>query len=373
MKPEFLQTLLKRNHHPFLMWEGIQNCRKGLEDVLSPKVNEAVDAAADNLRLNAPIYFVGCGTSLYAGIAGEYAFREIADQLSFAREAFEFTEYLPPKVGESTIIAISHSGSTGAVLSAVERAKQAGANVVGITDDLDAPLADHVDHVIGSDLGLEPTLPKTRSYLSTLLRVFLLAADVGRRKGLDVQAFEEQFSQLPELVDQVLSVVEAPAETLAEVHASKARIIVVGNGPQLATAKEGALKLIESALVDSVAWELEEAGHGTWASTEAGDLAIVLAMEGPGLKKAQRLLTAMNSIDVDTWLITDTNLVFKHADDITRLPVQAAESILPVLAVLPLYTFTYFLALENDIHPDIMRLDDERYLTARTVLRSDDE
>ena len=94
---------------------------------------------------------------------------------------------------------------------------------------------------------------------------------------------------------------------------------------------------------------------------------------GPGLKKAQRLLTAMKSIDVDTWLITDTNIAFKNVDDITRLPVQGTESILPVLTVLPLYTFTYFLALENDIHPDIMRLDDERYLKARTVLRSDDE
>jgi hypothetical protein len=42
---------------------------------------------------------------------------------------------------------------------------------------------------------------------------------------------------------------------------------------------------------------------------------------------------------------------------------------MPLFAILPLYQYTYFLALAQGIHPDNMRLADPRYLQARMLMR----
>jgi hypothetical protein len=42
---------------------------------------------------------------------------------------------------------------------------------------------------------------------------------------------------------------------------------------------------------------------------------------------------------------------------------------MPLFAILPLYQFTYFLALARGIRPDNMQLSDPRYLEARMMMR----
>ena len=52
----------------------------------------------------------------------------------------------------------------------------------------------------------------------------------------------------------------------------------------------------------------------------------------------------------------------------TYLPEDAPEAITPLYAILPIYQFTYHLALAKGIHPDVMNLNDEHYLKTRLSL-----
>jgi glucosamine 6-phosphate synthetase-like amidotransferase/phosphosugar isomerase protein len=93
-------------------------------------------------------------------------------------------------------------------------------------------------------------------------------------------------------------------------------------------------------------------------------------MEGLGMEKSERLAKAMKLIDAKVWVITDTDKEFAGVDHVTRLSTHGfPELFMPMIAILPLYQFTYFLALTRGIRPDNMQLSDPRYLEARMMIR----
>lgn len=367
--PESLQPAFERKAHPYLMWDALMSTPQALEDVLSPRSQDAIKCAAEAIRDRESIHLVGCGTSYFAAIAATFVFHAVSSYLACAHDAFEFYAYPPPYLEKSALIAISHTGSTPAVIRSVELAQQRGTCVIGITDEINSPLARSTNYVICGSLGREPALPKTRSYLAALLRLYSLAIELARYRGQDVTQIRNVLLNSPEIARRILQSTEIQVKELSQEQYSTNRIVVVGGGPQVATANEGALKLIEAALVDAVAWELEEAVHGTWASTEKGDWVIVLAMKGPSLAGSERLIAGMKAIDVNVWAITNESSGLEGADHITYLPEDIPELLLPLFAILPLYQFTYHLALARAIDPDIMRLDDPRYLRARMIMR----
>jgi len=367
--PESLKPAFERKAHPYLVWDALLSTPQALEDVFTPQSQEAIRRAAEAMKDRAPIHLVGCGTSYFSAIAATFVFHSVSSCLAWPYNAFEFWVYPPPSLERSTLVAISHTGSTPAVIRAAELARERGACTVGLTDDMTSPLARSVDYAICGSLGREPALPKTRSYAAALLRHYLLALELAKGKGKDISQFRDVLLQSPRIVQEVLQSTEPQIKGLAQGPLPTNRIVVVGGGPQVATANEGALKLIEMAEVDADAWELEEAVHGTWASTTKGDWVIVLAMKGPSFVACERLVAGMKAIDVDVWAITNEPDGVKGADHVTYLPGGIPELFMPLFAILPLYQFAYHLALARAIHPDIMRLDDPRYLEARMIMR----
>jgi glucosamine--fructose-6-phosphate aminotransferase (isomerizing) len=267
------------------------------------------------------------------------------------------------------LIGISHTGGTPVVVQAVELAHSQGAYTLGYTDVEKSALARTADQTIPSSMGIEPALPKTRSYVAALLRHYLLALEVARVRKFDVSPYEPFLQRAPQIAQNLLEALEGQSKEIAQNQMVPRRIVVAGGGPQFATACEASLKLTEAALVNSVAWELEEAVHGTWASTRPKDLIIILAMKGPSFQKCQRLAAGMKMIDAQVWVITNEEQGIPEVDYTTQLPGDVPELFMPLFAILPLYQYTYFLALSQGIHPDNMRLADPRYLQARMLMR----
>jgi len=243
-----------------------------------------------------------------------------------------------------------------------------GAVTVGLTDDPDSPLAREVKYPILGGGGREESLPKTKSYPASLLRHYMLAVRVGARKGRSVAELVPALAQAPEAARATLAGSLPLVEQIVATRSPDSQVFLIGNGPNVATAFEGALKLQESAQVPAHAWQLEEAMHGPWGIIDPGDLVILLAMRGPGLAKARGLAGALQHIGVNLWVITDDPAGISGAKYQTLLPGDAPELFSPLYAVLPLYQFTYYTALALGKRPDCMRLTDPRYLQARLAL-----
>lgn len=365
--PQSLQAAHARKAHPYLMWEGLNSSPEALAACPTEALQQAVSEAAAALAGCWHLYLIGCGTSLFAGQATAMALGQIAGRPATAVNAFELRAFPPPNLGQAGLIAISHSGGTPEVIDAMVLARALGTPVVALTDCPNAPVSQAADVTLLGPGGVEPALPKTRSYLTALYRLLRL---VGSLSDNDAGGqLLEAMATLPDQTRQQLQAHEEQTRQMGERYAGVRRIAVAGAGFNLATANEAALKLTEASLSLTDAWELEEAGHGAWASTEAGDLVIVVASEGPELDKARSLISGMRAIDAHTWLITDGDAATAEPDDITRLPSGLPPALVPMLAILPLYQFTYFLTLARGIHPDIMRTDDPAYLAARKLLR----
>ncbi len=368
--PAPLKHIFERKAHPYHMWDGIQNIPDGMEDILAPQVRSVVRASAEVMCSRQPVHLMGCGTSFFAAYAIAQAIQQVAGLPAYAWEAFEFLAYPPPGLENSSLVGISHTGSTPPVVQAIEMARQRGAVTIGYTDGVPSALARSSEWVIPSTLGSESALPKTRSYLASLMRGYLHAVELGRWIGRDVSEVEAALQRAPGLARQVLAEVESQVRALAESWVGCRRAVVSGGGPQFATAQEGMLKLIEASMFNAVTWEIEEAVHGTWASTVEDDLVVLLAVEGPSYESAVRLAGGMKTIGAKVWVLTNCAWSGEPVDAVTVLPGGEPEVLMPLYAILPLYQFAYFSALARHLSPDNMRLSDKRFLAARLRMRS---
>ena len=205
--------------------------------------------------------------------------------------------------------------------------------------------------------------------MATLFRLYLLAVELARLKNtLD----PELITNLDHIPTLAKTIIDENIDLIREISASipkDQRIVISSGGPNYATSIEGALKLVEAALIHAQGWEIEEAAHGTWASTNPGDWFILLAFKGPSMEKIKSIYKGLKAIEVKTWVITDSPDDFSDSDFITPIPDALPEIFSPLLAIIPLYLFTYQMAMAKGINPDIMRLDDTRYLEARTIMR----
>lgn len=366
--PESIQQAFERTEHPFHMWEGLESTPEALATLFADSVQQQIARAAAALAEVDYIHFLGCGTSYFAGIAGAYAFHSLTGIPGAAQSAFEFAAYPPGRLDRSAVVAISHTGSTRAALDAVRTASDQGAVTIGLTDYAESPLVSAVTYPILGGGGREKSLPKTKSYPVSLLRQYLLAARVAERSGRSSRELVEALSRAPELARAVLADSLPLIKQLVADRQPASQIFLVGNGPNVATALEGCLKLQESAQVPAHAWQLEEAMHGPWSIINPGDWVILLAMRGPGLSKAQGLAAALQHIEVNLWVITDEPDGVPGAQYRTLLPAGVPEVFTPLYAILPLYQFTYLTALALGKRPDCMRLADPRYLRARLAL-----
>ncbi|HET7264011.1 MAG TPA: SIS domain-containing protein [bacterium] len=365
---EMLASALERSSHPFLMWEGVASVPATLRGTLRPERRGEVGRAAEALDGVQAVHLIGCGTSYFSAIAATYALPKIAGVPASAHDAFEFAAYPPAALDRAGLVAISHTGGTESVISALATARQRGAVTIGLTDVPWSPVAEAATVTILGEGGREPALPKTRSYVASLLRHYLLAAAMAARRERNADAYRRALETSPETARQVLDESAAQMQRLGAAAREWPRMFVIGAGPNLATAHEGALKLRETAHVPAHAWELEEAMHGPWVSIDPGDLVIVLAFQGPAFSKAAGFAAALAQIDARVWIITDAANSLPRATHVTRLGVAVPECLTPLYAVLPLYQFAYHVALARGVRPDAMRLDDQRYLAARMAL-----
>jgi glucosamine--fructose-6-phosphate aminotransferase (isomerizing) len=366
--PETMKPTFERTAHPFYMWEELVSTPDVLRTVLQSDLMEHVKKAATALKDVKSIHLHGCGTSYFSSIAATYFFNQIAGIPAQAHNSFEFSAYPPAGLSESAVIAISHTGGTGVALDAIDIAEKEGAITIGLTDVEDSALASKATYVLHGGGTREKPLPKTRSYVSSLLKVYLLAVEVANQKGRKSQTdFLHYFHESPNTVQSVLDRnLELTKEIVHSLN-KQSQIFLFGAGPNLATVMEGTLKLQETAQAMAHSFELEEGMHGPWVTMNADDLVIVYVPKGPSFEKAIRFVKAIQSVGVKIWALTDHHGEIEGTDYVTVLP-DVPEVISPLYGTLPIYQFAYELSLSRGIRPDVMRLTDDRYLDARLKL-----
>lgn len=326
-------------------------------DTIAPEA----ERAARNLIGAQRIFLTGTGTNSHAAVVGEHLLRSAGAE-AFATTHFDFVTY--PRVLSTTdaVIALSHTGTTQYGRQAIARGIDAGARTIGITAlgvSMEGP---DVVLQVGPK---EESDTYTASYTATLTALAMISVSFGMQKGRDMTALQDAIVSASESIASLLEGKEAIVR-LAESLATRGRLVLAGAGPNAVTAREGALKVKESSYLVAEGFDVETLLHGGLQAVEAGDLAVIIAPQGPALQRACDAVRALSIIGAQLIVVADERVLADLPNvEATHIAFPAVpESLSPLLAVVPLQLLAAYTAHVRGTNPDNFRFDDAPYKRA---------
>lgn len=304
------------------------------------------------------IYMVGHGSSLYNSQVGENVLEHIAGVPSKAIPAFAFSTYVEPRLlgPQTLVIGISTTGETQSVCDALTRAREMGSSTLAITAHPNTAIVEYADAVILTGGEDDQVSVKTKSYVQALIPLYLLAIYLtGDQRARTY--WIDQIKLAAEGARQLVQEGWNQIKQLADGYASAPKVFVLGTGPNLGTAEEASLKVIEMAKLYSECQELEDFFHGRLREVDQTSPMFFIAPHGKASRRVLDFLTVMQMIQAPSIVITDsiTPGIQKLASHMIRMPVSLDEFATPLLYVLPMHIFGYELALQRGHDPTARR------------------
>lgn len=336
--------------------------RLSLEDSRVTLADE-VNIPADELRRLNRINIVASGTSRHAGMVGQYMFQELAGIPVEVDYASEF-EYRNPTIGAREItIVITQSGETADTMAAQRLARQKGSRTIAISNVVGSTIAREADGVLYTYAGREVSIASTKAFSAQMAVLFLLAAYLGEVRGqLPPEARKnwiEQLLLLPKKAESTLQSAEL-CRRLAETFQQAEDFLFVGRAIHYPIAMDGALKLKEVSYVHAEGYPTGETKHGPNALIDE-NLPIVMIMTyepgNPGsLLRYEKNLSALRGFKKQKAqviaLASEGDTQVPSLADHTILIPQTSELLAPILEIIPLQLFAYYMAVIKGLDVD---------------------
>jgi glucosamine--fructose-6-phosphate aminotransferase (isomerizing) len=313
--------------------------------------SDAFGAAAGEIRARGitQVRMVGHGSSDNAASYGMYAFG-LLPRWTALRDSISLTVYYGAELDmrSSAVVALSQSGRTPDVVEYVERARRAGAYTVAITNDPGSELASSADATLPLSAGPEHAVAASKTYLNQVAALALLAAHAAGRGEEFEQGIRAVARQLQELVPEL----EARITTVAVPFAFAGRMFVVGRGLEFATAREIALKLLETCRVAAEPLTATDLAHGPVAALDPLFPVWVIASDDETLPAVLEAVSRATEAGA-TLIASGTAAAAVEGADYS-LPAGDPPSPLlaPLLSVVPGQLFAWALARTKGLDAD---------------------
>lgn len=344
----------KEGYDHFMLKE-IHEQPKGIYETLTRRLDNDNNIKLDGISLTEEdlnrinkIYIVACGTAYHAGLVGKYAIEKFARIPVEVDVASEF-RYRDPFVDENTLfIAVSQSGETLDTLAALREAKNKGARVLSVVNVVGSSVARESDDVFYTWAGPEIAVASTKAYTTQLICMYLIALYMASLKGSITDEYYHQIidelKQLPDKLEKLLKE-ESKIEELAKKLYREKCAFYIGRGADVGVSYEGSLKLKEISYINSFAIAAGELKHGTIALIEQDTLVIAMATQD---RLYDKMLSNIQEIKARgayvMGIAKESNTkIEEQADDVIYIP-DCADEVTPVLSVVPLQIFAYYVA-----------------------------
>ncbi len=305
------------------------------------------------------VHVVACGTAAYAGYYGQQLLEKWAKIPTRAELASEF-RYRDPVLRSTDLgLVVSQSGETADTLAAVKLMKEAGMKVFAICNVRDSSIPRECDAVFYTNAGIEIGVASTKAFTTQLALFAVVTGAIASARGLLKGEMErkwvEALGQLPEIARHFLE--QSPQiEALAKKFSNKKGFLFLGRGLFFPIALEGALKLKEIAYVHAEGYPSGELKHGPIAMVEPDMLVLAIAPDGSSPLHAKSVsnieeVKARKGTLLSLGSEEDSHLK-KLSQGYISVPHSAFADLLPILSVLPLQLFAYYVALAKGTEVD---------------------
>ncbi len=314
-------------------------------------LREVADQLADIKRL----VIVGCGSAYYAGVVGKYMLEEYAGIPAEVEVGSElrYRKMLFDK--ETAVLAISQSGETADTLAAIKEAQRKGVMTLGIVNAVGSTIARETDAGVYNHAGPEMGVASTKAFLSQLCVLALLTLFLGRQRGMSAvmgKRIAEEMLLLPGKVEVILNAREK-IRAIAHKYGHARDFLYIGRKYNAPIAYEGALKLKEVSYIHAEGYGAGEMKHGPLAMIDEAFPTLAIA---PKDSVYEKMISNMEEIRARKGrviaLATEGDMNIKeHADDVIYMP-KTLEMLSPVLSVVPLQLFAYYVAVMRGFNVD---------------------
>ena len=302
------------------------------------------------------VIFIGMGTSLHAAMLGRHWMETFARIPCEYDNSSEF-RYRNPVLNEDTlVVSVCQSGETVDTLAAMELAADCGASQVTLCNYPGTQTTRIADDTLLVRAGLEIGVAASKTFMSSLVALYLLAVEFGVRRGvLGEEARREligELVRLPDLLGKML-LDEDPYKEIARRFGRRSDFLYLGRGPGFPLAMEGALKLKEISYIHAEGYPAGEMKHGPISLIDHHMPVVAVA---PSDSLRDKMLSNINEVKSRdgqiVGIITEgDHELAEHSDYAVTIP-PASETLNPFLVSIPMQLIAYHLAVHRGCDVD---------------------
>lgn len=307
-----------------------------------------VQLVLDKMKQARNLYFIGCGTSYHACLAGAVYFARLAGRAVIPVIAPQFIpQYLPTVGPEDVGLFVSQSGETKDVLNALFAAEKQGMQCFGLANVIGSTLTKASVSSLPLCCGYEISVPATKTFTNQVVTFLYLAY---RMAGRDTRALDA----IPELMEQTIALTTPQVEALTPAVNAWENCYSLGYGTTYPMALEGALKLKEITYSHCEGMLSTEFKHGPLSAVTEGFpvLFVVDPEDVPVIVSGINEVTCRGGRAI---AVGQENASLRaNASDLIVLP-DASPEISSLLSVLPLQLLSYYMSVARGYDPDFPR------------------
>jgi len=309
----------------------------------------------DRLRQIKRLIITACGTAYYAGLVSEYMLEEYAGVPTEVELASEFRYRKQILDKRTALLAISQSGETADTLAAVEETKRKGFLTVGLVNVVGSTIARQTEAGVYNHIGPETGVASTKAFTSQLSIAALLTLFLGRQRQMSLvmgRRIAQELKKLPGYIKEVLKQ-DKEIKKIAKKYLKYNNFLYLGRKYNYPVALEGALKLKEISYVHAEGYGAGEMKHGPIALVDKNFPSVFII---PSDSVYEKMISNLEEIKARKGRIiaiaTQGNqAIQKLADEVIYIP-KTLEMLTPILSVIPLQLFAYYMAVLRGCDPD---------------------
>ena len=310
-------------------------------------------------------FMIGCGDSYCAGIAARSFVMEATGRMVEPVEALEFSRYLVKHIpSDAFVFGVSNSGTVSRTIEGVELARERGAWTFAVTVSANNRLAQTAETLVKVNAtpnikerpdGTRVVTPGSVTYTASMLGLFVAGIAFGEKLGnLDKQHSAALVKQLHALADSMAAAdktVRPVAEKIAASFPPSRKTVVLGGGPNFATAYFAMAKWHEALTRPCHCSELEEWAHEEYFITDADTDTFIILPPGGGHSRGLEQALAAREMDLRVIIIgADDDKEARNAADVYfAMPPDIAEPLTPFVYKLPFEYLSCRIAHEQNV------------------------
>ncbi len=289
------------------------------------------------------LLILACGTSYHAGLVGKYIMEELLDIPTRVELASEI-DHRDRTMRFANVIAISQSGETSDVLTALKKLKEAGSSILAITNSRGSSVSRMANKTVYTSAGPEVSVAATKSSIAQLAALYQLVLNHPKLNVETGKNLISEMRRLPHRLQQILDndrQITGCAMYLSEFE----HAFFVGRGINYPVALEGALKLKEISYIHAEGYAAGELKHGPFSLLQPSTPVVAIVAKDKTYDSMLTNIKEMKSRKAPVIAVIgeDDDVTAGIVDFVIRVP-KCSSILSPIMNAIPLQLLAYYTA-----------------------------